>query len=368
MRRSNAVSVHALQAFKPNSREAFFNSAGEINAGDTKDALKTIATLLKAVEAGQINFDSAAVNDNSEFVDTSSVEFRTERHNSFCDAHRKGIHSPEFSDVGAALAATLQTTQERVGLMRNYLVRGDLQPGEPVPRFRRKDRSNVYAVVSTDFSSIAPRFVNDIIIEGFEVVISENVRVLDREINRGNIDLVEDVYLRAQQGIAVREDQLFIKQARKAASISGNSTLTTSGVTPNLLGVMRAELDAAAVPASQIIIGTQVWPDFLSVNFASAINPVTNYELISTGRLGRILDMDITTDGLRPRGLRVLLPNELFMFSAPEFLGGYTDRGPITATPRDNFDDGQPAKGWYMYEEISIIIANAGAVSLLVRG
>jgi hypothetical protein len=368
MRRSNAVSIHALQAYKPNSREAFFNGAGEINAGSTKDALQTLANLIKAVEAGNINFDSAAVNDNGDKVDTSSLEFRTERHNNYCDAHRKGAQSQEFADVGAAIASTLQTTQERVGLMRNYLLRGDLQPGDPVPRFRRKDRSNVYAVVSTDFSAVTPRFVTDTIIEGYEVVIAENIRVLDREVNRGNIDLVEDVYLRAQQGIAVREDQLFIKQARKAASISTNSRLTTSGVTPNLLGLMRADLDAAAVPAAQIIIGTQVWPDFLSSNFAAAINPVTNYELISTGRLGKILDMDITTDGLRPRGLRVLDPKELFMFSSPEYLGGYTDRGPITATPRDNFDDGQPAKGWYMYEEISIIIANAGAVSLLVRG
>lgn len=364
MRRSN--SVHALQAFKPNSRESFFNGAGDLNAGSNAEALQILSKLIASVQKGEITMDVAAANDDGR-MDTSSLEFKRERHNAFEAAHKAGIHSKEFQDIGAAISATLQTTQERAGFMRNYLVRGDLQPGEPVPRFRRKDRSNVIAVVSTDFSSVAPRFVTDIIIEGFEVVISENVRVLDREINRGNLDLVEDVYLRAQQGISVREDQLFAKQVRVAAGISGNSRLTTSTVTPQLLGQMRSDLDVAAVPAAQIIIGTQVWPDFLSPGFAAAINPVTNYELISTGRLGRILDMDIVTDGLRPRGLRVLQPNELFVLSSPEFLGGYTDRGPVVATPRDNYDAGQPAKGWYMYEEISIILANAGAVSLLVR-
>jgi hypothetical protein len=366
MRRSAVNTVHALQAFKPNSREAFFNGAGNLNAGSSKDALQILATLIEQVQKGEVTLDMAsAANSNEPAV--NSKEFKQERHAAYVAAHHAGINSQAFIDIGSAISATLQTTQERAGFMRNYLTPGNLQPGEPVPRFRRKDRSNVVAIISTDFSSLAPRFVTDIIIEGYEVVISENVRVLDREINRGNLDLVEDVYLRAQQGISVREDQLFAKQIRLAAGVSGNSRLATSGVTPQLLGQMRADLDAAAVPASQLIIGTQVWPDFLAPGFAAAINPVTNYELISTGKLGKILDMDIVTDGLRPRGLRVLQPNEVFVLSSPEFLGGYTDRGPVTATPRDNYDDGQPAKGWFMYEEISIIIANAGAVSLLVR-
>ena len=362
----SANTVHALQAFKPNSREAFFNGAGVLNAGSDREALRILATLIEQVQKGEVTLDTASAANSNE-PDTTSRAFKQARHESYIAAHTGGIHTKEFSDIGSAIAATLQTTQERAGFMRNYLIRGDLQPGDVAPRFRRKDRSNVVAVVSTDFSSLAPRFVTDIIIEGYEIVISENVRVLDREINRGNIDLVEDVYLRAQQGISVREDQLFAKHVRLAAGVSGNSRLVTSGVTPQLFGQMRADLDSAAVPAANIIIGTQVWPDFLAPGFAAAINPVTNYELIQTGRLGRILDMEIVTDGLRPRGLRVLQPNEVFMLSAPEFLGGYTDRGPVTATPRDNYDDGQPAKGWYMYEEISIILANAGAVSLLVR-
>jgi hypothetical protein len=365
-------SVHALEAYKPDSGEMFFNSAGELNAGSNKDALTILSKLLKGVEDGSLSFDVAATEAANDNRKRRSLEWRKERFDRFHAAY-KDKASTEWADMGAAICGTLNRTQERLGFMRNFLIRGDLQPGER-PKFRRKDRSNVHAVISTDYSAIAPIFCQDDIIEGFEVSISENVRVLEREINRGNIDLVEDVYIRAQQGVSVREDQLFMRQCRIAAGLqspvlsSPNMMAVTSpGITPNILGQGRAAMDMAAVPVNTMIIGTQVWPDFLTSNFNGAINPVHNYELISTGRIARMLDMDIITDGLRPIGLRVLYPYEVMLLSAPDFLGGYTDRGPVTATPRDNFDDGQPARGWYMYEFISIILANSAAVYLFVR-
>lgn len=364
-------SLHALEAYKPDSKELFFNSAGDLNAASNKEALQILAMLVKGVQDKTITMDEASpvANDNRR-----TLEFRKERYEAFKTAYwDRGSNSTAWTDVGASISGSINKTQERAGFMRNFLQRGDLNPGE-VPKFRRKDRSNVHAVISTDYSAVAPRFVQDDTIEGFEVVISENVRILDREINRGHVDLVEDVYIRANQGIAVREDQLFMKQVRLGASLqnpymSGNNTMvvTSPGVTPNIIGLGRAQIDQAAVPCTTMIVGTQVWSDFLSSNFAAAINPVHNYELISTGRMGKMLDMDIITDGLRPLGLRVLYPNEIALLSSPEFLGGYTDRGPVTATPRDNFDDGQPARGWFLYEEISIILANSAAVYLFVR-
>lgn len=371
MRRSTNT-VHALEAYKPDSREMFFNGAGELNAGSNREALEILSKLINGVQDGSLSLDTAAAEAAKDERKRRSYEWRKERFDKFVSAYHDRA-GESYHDVGAAICATINRNQERQGFMRNFLLRGDLQPGE-IPRFRRKDRANVHAVISTNYSSIAPVFCQDEIIEGFEVDISENVRVLEREINRGNVDMVEDVYIRAQQGISVREDQLFMRQVRLAASLqnpllaSPNTTVVTSpGFTPNILGIGRSALDQAAVPCSTMIVGTQVWPDFLSSNFAAAINPVHNYELIATGRLGKMLDMDIITDGLRPIGLRVLYPNELLLLSAPEFLGGYTDRGPVTATPRDNYDDGQPARGWFLYECISIIIANSAAAYLFAR-
>lgn len=354
--------VQALEAYKSDSREQLFNSHGELNAGSKKEVLLTLASIMERVQSGELTFDKAApVNENKK-----SPAFKKERFDNFVKAYKEAGVSGAWTDIGASMSGTLQTTMERAGFMRNFLIRGDLGPGD-VPKFRRKDRSSVLAVISTDNGSVAPRYVTDPILEGFEFLISENVRVFNREINRGNVDLVEDVYLRAQQGISVREDQHYISYVRQAASLSGQVRLTSTGVTPQLLGMMRADLDSNALPPAAMIIGTQVWSDFLTPGFAASINPVHNYELIATGRLGKILDMDIITDGLRPIGLQVLHPNETVIIAAPEFHGGYTDRGPLTASPRDNFDVGEPAKGWYMFEEISVIIANAASVSLLIR-
>lgn len=348
-----------LNAVKPGSRETYYNSAGQLNATSSYDALKVVANLLADIQSGKINTDTAAL----EPISPEKMQAKRKADTAaFIEASNAGVHSPEFTDIGANLAATVQENMARTGFARNNLMKGTIDVNGGTFRARLKNNANVLAVVSTESGALAPRFITDKVLEGYFQTISENIRVLDKDIHLGNDTLVEDAYTRTQQAFGVREDQIYMSHIRYAAASSGQERTTTS-VTKQLLGNMRADLDLANVDSSKMFVGTQIWPQLLSADLQ--FDPATAYELITTGRIGRLLDMQTYTDGKRDPGLRTMKPNELFVVSSPEYHGAYCDRGPITAVPRDNFDDGQIARGWFMYEYFGTLLANTKSVSLL---
>jgi hypothetical protein len=343
-------------ALKPNSKERFFNSRGDMNATSSRDALMQVAALIDAVQRGEISLsDTAGAEETYE-----EVRARKQADNAaFIEAYHAGVHSKSFQDVSAAITVRVADSMERQGFMRNNLVKGTVSNGEAF-RVRRAQRGLMTAVATTTGGGLAARYVNDAFIEGFFYRISENVRVRDEDIFMGADDLVEDVYLRMQQAIATKEDAIYMRSVRYAAQ-RAQHTRTATSLTPLLLGAAKADLDVNAVPASKMFIGTSMWQHFLSSNFQ--FDPATQYEMMRTGRIGSLLGMDTYTDGFRLPGLQAMDPNEIFMVSTPEYHGGWAERAPLVATPRDNFDDGEAARGWFMYVYVASVIANINTVS-----
>ena len=358
----NHSAIRALDAFRPGSRERYFNNAGELNAGSKLEALKTLASMMEDVASGKIDF----TNDNE---DTASDVSPAERDQALVAAFKdyaSGDDS-EWKDIGAAAATSLQTVMTRTGFARTLL--------KPIPfvtdpaRVEVEDSANVVAVITSGLDAIQPVFISDRYIEVDYVENKANVRVLQVEINRGHTGMVEKVYTRTQQAIGVQEDRYYMTQVRMASNpMYGNPAIQLlTSLTPEILSRMRTNIEENGMPVNALVTGRGLWPDFVAAPFASVIDPVHQYELIRTGKLGSIFDMNIITDGFRPKNIQVMDSQELFMTATPEYHGAFGDIGPITATPRDNFDDGQSAKGWFMSEFIACVIANAKSVQLARR-
>jgi hypothetical protein len=94
-------------------------------------------------------------------------------------------------------------------------------------------------------------------------------------------------------------------------------------------------------------------------------DPVTQYEIIETGFLGRILGMPIRSEPFREEKLRVLNKGELFLVSTPEYHGSMTDRGSVMVSNYDPAPRGIMGRGFFLGEQISQAIANSRSV---VRG
>jgi hypothetical protein len=105
------------------------------------------------------------------------------------------------------------------------------------------------------------------------------------------------------------------------------------------------------------------WNDIIAnQQFSGWFDPLSKYEIVTTGVLGQMLGLTFITDGFRHKQLKVLNTGELYLVGDPLMHGGYTDRGPVQSNEVSEYPNGQPARGWYMFEDLSMVIANARSV------
>ena len=72
--------------------------------------------------------------------------------------------------------------------------------------------------------------------------------------------------------------------------------------------------------------------------------------------------MSIITDAFRAPTLKVLDQGDVYIVSAPEYHGGFADRGPVESTELDGAYEGVNARGWYLVETIALLVHNARSI------
>ena len=108
-----------------------------------------------------------------------------------------------------------------------------------------------------------------------------------------------------------------------------------------------------------------MWSDILTsaAAWGHLFSPITQFELMQTGYVGILAGADIISDAYRHPSPKVLEAGETYVLTTPEFLGGYTDRGPPVAEPVSYAIHGEPARGWLIYEIMSMVHHNPRGVS-----
>lgn len=346
---------HALEANHRGSREKMFGNNGELNANDRVEALRRLSELASMIGAGEV----AGLNDNGDIRETAA-ERRA--------AVEEAYHSTDgsWNELGASLAGEINTRVEREGFMRTLLARYEVAQGS-VPRIKVRT-PNVRAVMTRGVTQIWPQFVRDKYINTDEFYISANPRVEEIELAQGSSDILEDKFFEGLEAILVKEDAI-LKAMMDATAGSYNDVIYFAGqFTPAVLSALKSNIERWRLPAVNMVFDVSLLNDILvGTDFSTYFDPITKYELISTGRIGRLFGTDMITDGYREPSLQVLDKGEIYMTSTPEMTGGYTDRGPVNSRPVDMGDQIVPARGWAMTEIVSILLANGRAVSKAKR-
>jgi hypothetical protein len=144
---------------------------------------------------------------------------------------------------------------------------------------------------------------------------------------------------------------------------ANNYQILSGGLTPATLQAMRSQVTGWGFPAQNVLMASDVWDDIVASNaFGSWFDPVSQYEIIMTGYLGTLLGMGMVTDAYREPRLKVLNAGEVYIMAAPELHGTFTDRGPVQANEVNSYAEGSPSRGWYMFEELSMVLHNARGV------
>ena len=73
--------------------------------------------------------------------------------------------------------------------------------------------------------------------------------------------------------------------------------------------------------------------------------------------------MTLLTDGFRQPNQKVLERGDIYVFTTPEHLGCFSDRGGTRSQPSSGVDSGSTSRGWLLSEIISLVLANPRGVT-----
>lgn len=354
--RINGARKHALDTSFKGSKEKMFGNNGELNANDKVEALRKLAELASMINTGEV----AGLGDN----DSDRRETAAERRAAVETAYRSDDSS--WAELGASLAGEINTRVEREGFMRTLLARYEVAQGS-IPRIRVRT-PNVRAVLTRGPTQIWPQFVRDKYVNTDEFYVSAHPMVEEIDLAQGSSDILEDKFFEGLEAILVKEDAT-LKAMMDATAGSYNEIVYFAGqFTPAVLSALKSNIERWRLPAMNMLFDVSLLNDILvGTDFSTYFDPITKYELISTGRIGRLFGTEMITDGYREPSLQVLDRGEIYITSTPEMTGGYTDRGPVNSRPHDMNDQIVPARGWAMNEMISMLLANGRAIAKAKR-
>ena len=263
--------------------------------------------------------------------------------------------------LGEVLVNDIWETLGRQGFSRTLLGIQNVAQGEVARiKVRKKD---VMAFMATDDSNIQEVKVHQDYIYPAEVIIASMITIDDKEIAQASGDILEEKFQDGLEATMVREDRL-CRAAMIAASGTFNDPVIFTNFNPSVLTVLRTQVQRHGNPASNLVISFDLWDDIIAdTDFVQWFDPVHKHELYMEGRLGRLMGMDIITDGFRYDTLKVLEAGEAFVTGAPTTLGVLSQRKELDSRAIDLYPFGRSARGWYMQEIISLTVGNGRSVS-----
>lgn len=339
-----------------------FSASGELNANNRKDALAMGQRYMDMMQRGDIVLADA----NS--VDTMAASM------SHADKVRMGNEvfmealsdSSKWASLGSSIVARVEDRAERSGLMRNLLQGSTLRQGE-IARVELKQHV-CHAVVATGPSDLGYQVLRGKVFNPQEFELKTAVRVPVIDLHQIAGDLMGRAERDAHQSIVTKEDRLLMDAVYQAVGRGNPITYLHDKLLPGHLAAMRDQIDSWNIPVAGTVLSSDFWTDMIGSSvWMEALEPVTRYELLSTGRLATLLGMDLITDGFRDPTQRVLERGTLFTFATPEYLGAYTTRGGATSEPTTGANEGNTDKGWLVSKILSMVVANTQGLALAKR-
>jgi len=335
-------------------RSLLSTSTGEINASDNRDALQQVNHLM-----------SVSKNHGGVVQQRTAAEISEDR--SLVTEAFNSNSSTEWAALGSSLAQRVELYAERSNFMRSLMMSHNLRQGEHC-RIPLK-QTDVMAVVANGMDNMGFQRITNKSIDVPEFEVKTNVRVSRLDLEQQSADLLDEAYQQSLEAIAIKEDRLWKEAADKTVGNSNPLTYLGAKLTPATLARLAENVSGWNIPTQKAMIANDFWVDIQgSADWATALDPITQYELILTGRIATMQGMEIMTDAFRSVTQKVMEKGEIYVVSSPEYHGIYTNRGGITSTPTDGANSGNTDKGWLLSGLYSLTIANTRSLAKGIRG
>jgi hypothetical protein len=337
-----------------------FNTQGELNASNVQDALSQIVKYASIIEDLQ---PSNAVQASQATLNDSQRD----------EMIKQALMTQEGKiALGQAMATPIRRNLDYQGVGRKALVVDPLPQGA-LPIYDR-DIDVAAVVVSSNGTAPESRVFGDrVTIPEFEIVSNPTVRIA--EVKRRRFNVIDRAQQKARQEIQAQEDANvfaaldFAGDSTKGGEnalveldpVTGGSSLSAAGGRLQKSGMLnlKRQIDRWDLVTSKYFMNINEFTDILDWESAgsggaSAVDPVTQRELLQTGLYGHIFGADIVVSKVVPAG-------QAFACADPEFVGVMPVRQDIEVLPAD--EPKQLKLGWVVSEIVGIGIVNPRGVA-----
>jgi hypothetical protein len=334
------------------SKSPLVGANGEINANTKTELLERIAGLVELVGQGEVVQSTV----------TADTQYQQD-----CDSLVKAAMEDRTHEAGGGMYIMGETlgdavweTTGRLGFTSKFLLRHDVPRGQE-GRIRVRQK-NVVSWIITRESFIPRSIVRQNWVYPEVVTLATYTTIDDTERAMAPVELMDEKYTEMLEATMVREDNLVRWLATQAAPVF-NDVFTFAELTPAIYSAMQIQIQRWGLSAPHCLIAIDLWNDIrTNSDFLSVYEPVSKLTLIEEGRLGKIYDTEIYTDGLRYESLQVLEEGEMFFFAEPQGLGGFCEYMPLQTKPADLHHVGIGAEGWYSHMSRGYSVTNSRGV------
>lgn len=327
-----------------------FGANGQINASSNQELMQVVAKLIRDAGEGTIETTYKA----------ETAEERTARTQEFLAAYHDKSDSGRWSVLGEVMSDEIWETLGRQGISRKHFAVMDVNQGTDA-RVRVRKKDVLAWQVTSDVNITESRIRQDYLYPPTYYILA-NISIEDKEIAQAPSDLLDEKFQDGLEAIMVTEDNVH-RDLMVTAAPSFNNLVLFTAFTPAVLQTMKTQVQRWALPPVTLTLAVDIWDDIVAdADFVRWFDPVHKHELILEGQLGSLLGMEIITDGFRYDTLRVLQEGEVFVTSSPMTLGTIAQVKPLDAVATNQYNDGRPARGWFMQQIQGSVLGNGRAV------
>jgi len=326
---------------------SMFNTHGEMNAGNVKDALAQIvkyATILENMEPANTGL-------------AQPPSFNDEQRDELI---KRALLTQEGKiALGQAMANPIRRNLDYQGVGRRVLVIDPLPQGA-LPVYDR-DIDVAAVVVSSNGAAPESRVFGDrVTVPEFELVSNPTVRIA--EVRRRRFNVIDRAQQKARQEIQAQEDANIFAALDYAAdsTLGGENTaqdIADAGLLKRDLSEIKVQVDRWDLVTTKFLMNIIEFNDILNwgsgggqaAGTGGEVDPVTMREILQTGLYAHIWGADIIVSKIVP-------PGTVFGTADPEFVGVMPIRQDIEVLPAD--EPKQLKLGWVVNEIIGIGIVN----------
>lgn len=265
-----------------------------------------------------------------------------------------------FQKLGDSVATAVQETMRRFGFTRRTLMEDTAQG--PVITIR-VSRMDVQAQVVIDKETVTTQDVRAYWFVPPEFSIDTKITITNKDIAQVGPELMDEKFNDGLVATWTKEDRLTRQMYLNTQGVY-NTPFGFSAFTPGVLAAMKNQVESWGLTATTLLISYDIWNDIIAnSDFQTFFSPLEKHDLALEGRLGRLMGMEIITDGMNYENLRVLGRGEVFVLAAPSTVGKVVQRQAMEATAIDERVLGNATRGWFLEQIQAQAVVNAMAVA-----